>query len=152
VLEIVNQRLLADARADQFVTVFYAVLDPASKRLLYCNAGHNPGLILHAALDPVDSLKRTGIALGAMEDARYRQEQVSLVQGDLLVLYTDGVTEAQDGEGHFLGDERFIEILRNNRNESALCVQQAVTEELDHFQAGHPPSDDITLVILKFEN
>jgi serine phosphatase RsbU (regulator of sigma subunit) len=152
VLEIVNQRLLADARADQFVTVFYAVLDPASKRLLYCNAGHNPGLILHAALDPVDSLKRTGIALGAMEDAKYRQEQVSLVQGDLLVLYTDGVTEAQDGEGHFLGDERFIEILRNNRNESALCVQQAVTEELDHFQAGHPPSDDITLVILKFEN
>ena len=152
VLEIVNQRLLADARTDQFVTVFYAVLDPKTKLLLYSNAGHNPGLILHSALNEIESLKKTGVALGAVDDAKYKHGQAVLVQGDLVVLYTDGITEAQDGSGHFFGDERFAETLHSGKHEPAQGLQQIVIDELDRFHAGNPPSDDITLVILKLED
>lgn len=92
-LNDVNQQLIAHSSSDMFVTVFYAVLDEESSELTYPNAGHNPPLVRRAA-GGIEQLTRTGMALGLMEYAISTDASLQLVPGDLLVIYTDGVTEA----------------------------------------------------------
>ena len=104
VLTAANHRILMDTRADLFVTVFYGILDPATGTLVYCNAGHNPPYLFGAQNSPqqptqngdaVKSLRRTGMALGVLEESIWQQQTTQIDPGDVLVLYTDGITDAQ---------------------------------------------------------
>jgi sigma-B regulation protein RsbU (phosphoserine phosphatase) len=155
VLSATNRRLLMDARAGLFVTAFYGVLDPASGMLAYCNAGHNPPLLL-SALDgsPVRELRRTGMALGAVEDQAWQQSTVRIAPDDVLVLYTDGITEAQDPEGNFFGAGRLLGSLQASLHSSegetpwAQGIQDALLAEIHTFVGSAPQFDDITLVVL----
>jgi serine phosphatase RsbU (regulator of sigma subunit)/DNA-binding NarL/FixJ family response regulator len=155
VLSATNRRLLMDARAGLFVTACYGVIDPASGMLAYCNAGHNPPLLL-SALDgsPVRELRRTGMALGAVEDQVWRQSTVQIAPGDVLLLYTDGITEAQDPNGSFFGADRLLGSLQASLYSSAAevpCaqrIQDALLAEIHAFVGNAPQFDDITLVVI----
>jgi len=150
VLSIANGRILSDARAGLFVTVFYGILDPATGTLTYCNAGHNPPYLLSAQdRDTVQTLPKTGMVLGVVEDATWKKETVRLAPGDVLVLYTDGVTDAEDEQGTFFGLERLLQIAQANLGRSAQDTQDALLAGVHEFMGDAPQFDDITLVIVR---
>jgi NarL family two-component system response regulator LiaR len=149
VLGAVNGRILMDTRANLFVTVFYGILDPISGTLTYCNAGHNPPYLLNAEdRDSVQELGRTGIPLGIFEDVTWQQGAVPLAPGDVLVLYTDGITEAQDRREMFFGQERLLEIAQANLGRSAREIQDVLIAEVHKFVGDVPQFDDITLMVV----
>ena len=148
VLAETNRRILADTHTDLFVTVFYAVLDPATGTLLYSNAGHNPPYHLQGDGGTVRPLTRTGMPVGILEDSTWAMGSVQLSPGDVLVLYTDGVTEAQDGQGAFFGSEQLLATIQFNLNRSAQDIQKAILTAIHQFAGGAPQFDDITLVVL----
>jgi serine phosphatase RsbU (regulator of sigma subunit) len=155
VLRATNRRILSDTRAAMFVTVFYAILDPASGELVYCNAGHNPPYLAHArdglgGNDPIP-LTGTGMALGVLEEGEWRAERARLAPGDMLVLYTDGITEARDGAGSMFGEARLVQVVRAARGQSAAAAHAALLGAVRDFAGASPPDDDITLLLLARE-
>jgi sigma-B regulation protein RsbU (phosphoserine phosphatase) len=143
----VNDRILSDSRGDMFVTVFFGVLEPDTGRLRYVNAGHNPPyLFSFKKSKPVESLSPTGMALGVLPDMHWEQKIVKFNPGDLLLLYTDGITEAQDVEGRFFGSQRLLKIARALHGRPALAVQDAILSEVNCFCGAAPRADDIALM------
>jgi sigma-B regulation protein RsbU (phosphoserine phosphatase) len=138
-----------DTHARLFVTVFYGVLDPVTGTLTYCNAGHNPPYLLSARNGgAVQTLDTTGIPLGIFEDMTWEQRTVQLAPGDMLVLYTDGVTEAQNVQEAFFGKERLLEVARTNLGRPAQDVQEILIAEVHEFVGDAPQFDDITLMVI----
>jgi serine phosphatase RsbU (regulator of sigma subunit) len=165
VLGAANRRILMDTRADLFVTVFYGILDPDTGMLTYCNAGHNPPYLLGTQDgDSLQSLHRTGMALGVMEDVVWEQKSVQIAPGDMLVLYTDGVTDAQNEQQEFFGEGHLLDVVGANMGTqmnqnlsakqgfSARGVLVALTTEIGAFVGDAPQFDDITLMILVRES
>jgi serine phosphatase RsbU (regulator of sigma subunit)/HAMP domain-containing protein len=155
VLTATNHRILADTHAGLFVTVFYGVLDSATGELVYANAGHNPAYLLAAEDDhktQLQELDRTGVPLGILDGAEWQQEAVHLAPNDVLLLYTDGITEAQNAEADFFDEERLREVARANVGRTALEIQEAVASEVDAFVEDAPQSDDITLMVVVRES
>ena len=149
VLSAVNHRILADTHADQFVTVFYGILDPATGTLVYCNAGHCPPYLISAQdSSAVQALRKTGMALGVTEDVTWEQEVVQLVPGDVLVLYTDGVTEARNVQGAFFGEERLLGSLQANLGRPAQDIRDVVLMDVDEFVGDALQFDDIALAVV----
>ncbi len=156
VLQSTNQRILTDTRNNMFVTVFYGILDPISGRLTYANAGHNPPYLLKArAVDKSpeliksEGLRNTGIPLGILEEAAWEAKSVTLDFGDTLVMYTDGVTEAQNLQQELFGDRRLLEISQDYVNGSVSAMKDAVLEAVERFSDEAAPCDDETLLIIK---
>jgi serine phosphatase RsbU (regulator of sigma subunit) len=144
-----NNRLLKDARANLFITLFYGILDPIGGTLTYCNAGHNPPYLIRSSdQDSVESLTRTGIAMGIEADSTWSTDTVAIEPGDILVLYTDGIPDARDQDGDFFNDEAIIEIVRENSDRSAHEIQSSIINEVQNFSADTPQDDDITLMVL----
>jgi serine phosphatase RsbU (regulator of sigma subunit) len=141
-----NARILADTDAGQFVTLFYAVLDPAAGELVYANAGHNPALLLPAGDGAPAWLPNSGPPLGVMENLAWRERRFSLAAGDRLLLYTDGVTEAQNEAQEFFTEARLLQAAR--AEETAEGVQTAVLTAVTQFSGQAPQFDDITLLTL----
>ena len=144
-----NTMIAADSANGTFVTFFYGQLDTTTGELTYVNAGHNPPLYYHAADNHMAELSRTGVALGIIDTFRYEQRTLKLDPGDFVVLYTDGITEAIDPKGEFFGEERLTRIVDQERNSTAVEIVAALQSALHDFTAGAPPSDDITMVVLK---
>jgi sigma-B regulation protein RsbU (phosphoserine phosphatase) len=94
-------------------------------------------------------MDRNGIAIGAVEDARYEDTTVSLESGDVVVFYTDGVTEAIDGIGNQFGEQRLFDVARSNRGLSAEEISRRIKSEVLSFSGGALQSDDITLIVMK---
>jgi sigma-B regulation protein RsbU (phosphoserine phosphatase) len=153
VFSAVNRRILEDTSAKKFVTAFYGILDPASGSLIYCNAGHSPPFLfkLDASQD-MGQLIRTGVPLGIFEDRTWKRGIEQLDPGDVLVLYTDGITEAQNIDNDFFGEDRLIESVRGNLGKSALVIQDSINEELHYFVGETAQSDDIVLSVLLRES
>ena len=144
-----NNRLLKDARANLFITLFYGILDPIGGTLTYCNAGHNPPYLIRSSdQESVESLTRTGIAMGIETDSTWSTDTVAIEPGDILVLYTDGIPDARDQDGDFFNDEAIIEIVRENSDRSAHEIQSSIINEVQKFSADTPQDDDITLMVL----
>ena len=147
VLATVNQRILDDARANLFVTVFYGVLEPSSGLLTYANAGHTPPYLVNA--NPgVQTLRNTGMPLGIDEDSTWTQETVVLHPGDVLLLYTDGVTDAQNSQGEFIDRKAILNITNHSLGQPVEQIHQAILQGVHDFVGDAPRFDDITLVIL----
>jgi sigma-B regulation protein RsbU (phosphoserine phosphatase) len=150
-----NERIRADTESDQFVTLIYGVLDPVKGTLTYANAGHNPGYLLrdggNAGDSQVVSLTKTGIPLGMFEGMEWQQAQVQIQPGDVLLLYTDGVTEAQNAADEEYGDDRLISIAQQNKGRSASEIQEAIIISIDEFVGQAPQFDDITLMVVSRE-
>ena len=149
VLSAVNHRLLAETDTDQFVTVFYGILDPAVGTLTYCNAGHPPPLLLGAQYgDTAQPLSRTGMALGVVETEIWEQTTVHLGPGDVLVLYSDGVTDAEDQQEASFGYERLKTTALADLSRSAQEIQDSLLAEIKQFVGEAIQSDDITVMVV----
>ncbi len=149
VLYATNQRLLGDAGTHLFVTAFLGILDPNSGELTYCNAGHNPPFIINRQNNnEIKSLKRTGIALGIELESTWDQETIQILPGDALVLYTDGIPDAQNSKGEFFEFEKLLEITELNSHLPAHQLQNSILEEIQQFVGDTPQYDDISLMIL----
>jgi serine phosphatase RsbU (regulator of sigma subunit) len=131
-----------------FVTLFYGLLDPLTGRLQFTNAGHNPPIVLRAA-GTVETLGRSGIALGVIEDAQYNESQVVLGPNEVVVCYTDGVTEAINEAEEEYGVPRLTAVVEQFRDRPAEVIVQAVLSDLAAHTGDRPAFDDVTLVVLK---
>jgi sigma-B regulation protein RsbU (phosphoserine phosphatase) len=138
-----------------FVTVFYGILDPVTGTLNYCNAGHNPPyLIRHGegnVAGEILALDRTGMVLGVLQDGTWEQGVVLISPGDLLVLYTDGLVEAQASDGIMFGEERLLSVVQDNLMETAQEIQEALLAAIREFMKDAPQFDDLTLVVMARE-
>lgn len=149
VLAAANARILADTHSDWFVTVFYGVLDPKTGILTYCNAGHNPPFLWHAAdHQPMQSLTRTGLPLGLFDTLTWEQNQVNMASGDVLVLYTDGVTESQDEDERLFGEQRLQQVVQSNLGRPAEVIEFKVIMAVEDFVGDAPQFDDIALMVV----
>jgi len=108
-----NNLIAADATAGMFVTLFYGVLDHRNNSITFVNAGHNPPILYHAANRTISELEATGMALGAVKDAPFQSKVCPLITGDVLVLYTDGITEGMNENGEMYGEVRLQESIRS---------------------------------------
>jgi len=144
----VNKLLWESVEPDRFVTAIYGVLDVENRRFTYVNAGHNPGFLYRAATDKFDTLDATGPLLGTFEAAAYKERQVEIHPGDVLVLYTDGVTEAISLGGDFFGEERLREVIRARKSEPAVSLVRGIWETVQAFQGGDQ-DDDLTVVAIR---
>jgi sigma-B regulation protein RsbU (phosphoserine phosphatase) len=144
-----NAAITADSRSGMFVTLFYGVLDAGRGRLVYVNAGHNPPLLFRAASETFTELPATGIAVGVDVDAAYRADEAELGPGDLLVLYTDGITEAENPAGEMFGEERLRGAVVGARGLPAGGVLDSVIGTVRAFAGDAPQADDITLMIVR---
>ena len=144
----VNTLLEEDNEAAMFVTVFYTVYDPANGELTYCNGGHNPPLIVHPDGSSTLLGETDGIALGIMPGFEYEQHSVELAPGDILLLYTDGVSEAMNADAEEFGMERLQEVFRAAPPKTAEEANQLVFAAVHDFAGGTPQSDDITCLTL----
>jgi sigma-B regulation protein RsbU (phosphoserine phosphatase) len=144
----VNRYLADNIPANRFVTLFCAELDPDSGALSFLNAGHNPPLIIHSA-GTVEQLASGGLPLGIKADADYREGRTQLQHGDVLVIYSDGVTEATSPTGEEFGPTRLYEVVSRNIDASAAGIRDRIESALTKFAQGTRAADDITLVIVK---
>jgi serine phosphatase RsbU (regulator of sigma subunit) len=147
-ISAVNRYLADNIPANRFVTLFYAELDPQSGALSFLNAGHNPPLIVHAA-GTVEQLASGGLPLGIKRDAEYREGRTQMQLGDVLVIYSDGVTEAVSPTGEEFGPTRLYEVVSRNVEASAAGIRDLIESSLTKFAQGTSAADDITLVIVK---
>ena len=144
-----NSRILSDTDTNQFVTLFYGVIDLGSGVMTYANAGHNPAYLLRASNGGGhETLKHTGIPLGMFEEMEWKQEEVEILPGDLLMVYSDGVPEAQDKEGVEFHDDRLLATGWANIGRPAGEVGSAIVEAVSEFVGDAPQFDDITLVVV----
>jgi GAF domain-containing protein len=148
-LRRVNDLLVTDTEQGMFVTAFYAVLELDTGLLTYANAGHNPPFLLHSMDGSVQKLTRTGVALGAVEHAPMSERNIELGQGDSLLLYTDGLTEAFSPSGELFGEERLVGALQSHPMNSAGDVVNAVEEHLNEFLQATPLADDLTMLVVQ---
>ncbi|HEX6202262.1 MAG TPA: SpoIIE family protein phosphatase, partial [Thermoanaerobaculia bacterium] len=147
-LDRLNRHVLESSAQNKFITLLLVELDVASGGLTYLNAGHNPGLLLRAA-GGVEELAPCGMPVGLLPEARYETRATRLEAGDLLCLYTDGITECSSPADEELGVDRLIECLAETRHaplaEIAACIERRTRD----FAAGLPQLDDQTLVLLR---
>jgi len=148
VLGQLNTHLHRTTSAEMYATCFYGILDGETGMFTYANAGHNPPLLVRAD-GRMEFLEAGGLPLGMLEGFPYEEGRVDLAAGDLLILYTDGVTEAENAEGQQLGDERFREVAVTSRGDSAGGVQGKIQRAVQEFAGGHDQSDDLTVITLK---
>jgi serine phosphatase RsbU (regulator of sigma subunit) len=119
---------------------------------VYSNAGHNPPILINSdqAAKPI-ALTRTGMPIGIEEESSWERRSLQFSPGDKLILYTDGVTEAQNNEGDFYDDRQLVKTIIDNRNRSAFELQVNILQAVKGFSEGVPQQDDITLMILEKE-
>jgi sigma-B regulation protein RsbU (phosphoserine phosphatase) len=144
-----NRLICADATGGMFVTLFFADISRTSGEVTYVNCGHNPPLVARKGDDAIEPLSRTGMVLGLDRGFQYEQRTINLNSGDLMVMYTDGVTEAFSEEGKEFGDERLRALIDLHRNDSAAEVMQALQNALEVHVGEGVRSDDITVVIAR---
>ncbi|MDP9120646.1 MAG: SpoIIE family protein phosphatase [Acidobacteriota bacterium] len=133
---------------EKFATVFLGVLEPASGILRYANAGHNPPLLLRASGEILE-LGPTGVPIALLPAAAYSAAEIGLAPGDTLVLYTDGIVEANNPEDVEYGQERLSAVCRRAHAEGGAALDEAIERDLEEFARGTPYADDRTLVIVR---
>jgi len=142
-----NRHLEANAAPGMFITACYAILDPATGIVTYANAGHNPPLWVHAD-GTLTALARGDIALGVLPDSTYREHRFALAPGDVLVMYTDGVTDAMDAAGEQFGLERLKALVVGASDRGAAALTRHIVRTVQEFSATALPFDDLTLVVV----
>jgi serine phosphatase RsbU (regulator of sigma subunit) len=148
VLQETNARIMSDIDTSQFVTVFYGILEPATGQLTYCNAGHNPPYLLRASSGKLEALFRTGMPLGILKEVDWACTSAQLEEGDTLLLYTDGLTDAQDREGRFYRERRLLEAAQAHAGRSAQEVKEGLMADVQAFVGSVAQFDDMALIVL----
>ena len=149
VLQRVNELILSDNRSPLFLSALHALLDGESGLLEYASAGHNPPLCLRRAAAEVEELPAQGYLLGAFRDVSFSEEATVLYEGDALVMYTDGVSEARDADGNFFGEERLKSAVAAAGDCSAEEIVQAIVTAVGRFTGSIPQADDMTVLVAR---
>ena len=143
-----NNLLEESISMGNYTTLYYAIISLKHHSLVYTNAGHNPPYLIRTDGSIVE-LKGGGLMIGFMRDQLYSQHEVEFNEGDLFVAYTDGITEAMNSEEQEFGEERFKEILIDNREMNSYELKSKILTEISNFTGQKHQSDDMTLVIIK---
>lgn len=150
ILRVLNALLYEDLnRAELFITMFYMKYNPATRRLSYANAGHNRPLLLPAGTEVCRELDAEGIIFGVTKEIAFEEKSIVLNQGDLVLLYTDGITEAQNPVGEFFGAERLSRLLATQGPHAPQEIINKIVKELKSFCEGNSFADDVSMVVLK---
>ena len=149
----INSALYASTEPEKFVTMFYGVLNTNTGFLTYTNAGHNHPFIYRATSDKPKALDAGGMVLGAVGDTEYSEGRAKLAGGDILILYSDGVTEARNEDDELFGEERLHEIVYDymEKNSGSISAQKLLSQIYDavrEFASGMLLTDDLTIVVL----
>jgi sigma-B regulation protein RsbU (phosphoserine phosphatase) len=142
----INRLLCRNMASGRFATFCYARIEPAARRVVYSNAGHNPPLLIRPG-GSVETLAEGGMVLGIFPDNQYDQAELPLGPGDRLLFYTDGITEARNPEGDEYGEDRLAGIARHVRTASAVTIKEAVLADVNAFTSGKF-EDDATLIVV----
>jgi len=145
----VNTLMLQDSKASMFVTLFYAVIDAQPKTFRYANAGHNPPIFIKGSTNNIIFLKAQSAPLGVVSDIQVTTEEIRLKKDDIIVLYTDGVTEAVNDNEERFEMERFQQVLLESRNLTASQIINSIEKKVASFVGTQPQFDDITLMVIK---
>jgi sigma-B regulation protein RsbU (phosphoserine phosphatase) len=147
-MERANQIIYGDTSSDLFVTVFYAVWNPDAETLTYASGGHNPPIHIHTD-GSISLLRSDGIALGVLEEIQLAEDGSRLRKGDVVVFYTDGITEAMNEDLDEFGLERLCLVAKNARKGDAADIVDAIRNSIEEHSGSTPQFDDITLVVMK---
>ncbi len=148
VVRKVNALMHESTERDKFVTMFYGVLDWKNRVLIYSNAGHNPPLLLRHK-GGTEALHDGGVALGVLPEATYDERPIALGLGDVLVLYTDGVSEAENESNEQFGTDRLEAVIRAHPSASAAELVSFVVQAVEDWAGERGPSDDLTLLVMR---
>jgi sigma-B regulation protein RsbU (phosphoserine phosphatase) len=144
-----NNVIAQDSKAGMFVTLFYGILSEKNRTLTYVNAGHNPPVVFRSRDGTLEELMPTGIVLGAVERREYFSRTINIGPDDLIVMYTDGITESINAREEMFGEERLYAIIRQNARLPAHEILDKILEGVQEFTGDLPPFDDITLMVIK---
>lgn len=147
ITERLNRTLNPICPSGRFVTLFVMILDPATGETTFCNAGHEPPLVVRAGGD-VETLLEGGPVIGIFKDLQYERGDCRLEPGDAVVLFTDGITEARGAAGEEFGTDRLSEVFRAHRGASATDVLKSLDGAVKTWLAGSQAHDDVTAVAL----
>ncbi len=147
IVALVNQHLVRFSSARKFATLFLCVFEPESRVLKYVNAGHNPGILVSG--ETACLLGPSGIPVGMFPNATHREEVRTLLAGDLLVLYSDGITEAQDSTEAEFGMERLQELVVSGRESTPAGLTRGIFDAVDEFTRGTAQYDDQTVLVAR---
>ncbi len=150
-LTLVNNTLVGDTPSSKFVTLFFGILDCATRELVYVNAGHNPPLLHDSASGAVKLLEIGGPIVGFRAGLPFQAGREKLEPGQVLTIFSDGVTEAQNRNEDFFGDERLDQVIRAHIDRPAQEIVRQIHAAVKTFAKGAPQSDDITLVVVRAE-
>lgn len=142
----VNAIFLRDGLDNRFATLFYVELEHHSSQARYVNAGHNPAFLIHE--DSVKTLGASSVPLGMLPGSSYEECPIRLESGDLLVAYSDGLTEAENERGEQFGMERVETLIRQLRSEEPRVIGERLLREVDRFLGDARPTDDLSIVVV----
>jgi sigma-B regulation protein RsbU (phosphoserine phosphatase) len=154
VVSDVNRQLTRDVEdSGRFITLFYLQIDRIHHSLSWVRAGHEPSVLYDPSTDRIEELTGKGIALGVDSSWQYSEEKrTGLKAGQIILLSTDGIWEARNPQDQMFGKQAIYSIIRRNSHSPAAKIQEAILSDLNRFQQGIEPADDITLVIIKIED
>jgi len=148
--EVLNRHIESDTDYDKFITLFYGILDANRKSLVWVSGGHDPALWYHKDSGKIEELPNTGMPVGIMKDASFEQGgPVFLKAGDVVVIGTDGIWEAQNEDGAMFGKDRLRNIIIRDSDKSAKEICSQIIDDVTSFSSPTPQLDDITLVVIK---
>ncbi len=149
VVRAINDSLSADFAIDKFATLFFMIFNRKTGELSFSNAGHGPLFCYRSSLGACSLTKLDGMPIGIMEDVEYRQAKVKLDKGDIVVLYTDGITEMRNEDKDEYGLTRLQKLLMDNVDLNANDLVEKIVGDVDGFKGSVPPHDDMTILVLK---
>ncbi|QXE02237.1 PP2C family protein-serine/threonine phosphatase [Terribacillus sp. DMT04] len=147
ILESLNRVVERNVDPSMFITMFYALFNPAASTISYSSAGHEPGFYYHAADDTFEEIRAKGVVLGVTDTAQYRQYEREIHAGDMIILLTDGVTECRQGD-RFIESEEVLEVIKSFSHLPAQELVESVYRHFEKLQDFHL-RDDFTLIIIK---
>lgn len=153
VMDRLNGLLIHNIRLTKFVTLFLGQYDTQHRTLTFSNAGHNPPLLLRREPEneSVTWLNPTGAAVGLIEHSEFRSSMIQLQAGDLMVFYTDGVTETRNINNEEFGEDRLLKVVKEHRNSSTTELVKQIRERLKAFGGDRRPDDDTTIMVMRVE-
>lgn len=146
-MQRVNRAILRNSTENKFITFFIGILDPGSRKLEIVNAGHYPPLIARNC--NLLKVRNTGVLLGCFESASFVRKEYLLESHDVLVMFTDGITEANNAKGEMYGDQRLEKIITENCTKTALELKEVIYKDVKVFEGSAEQTDDITMLIVK---
>lgn len=148
VMAEINEYIFENSPSNKFLTLFYGGLDPVTGTLSYSNGGHNAPIFVRRSGE-VERLDKGGLPIGMMQSVVYQEASVAFEPGDVLVIYSDGITESINEREEEFEEERLIEVVKDNLGRSASGIRDRIDEALSRFVGTTAPVDDMTLMIIK---